>query len=1271
MTPRSFDLSQASEYPRVEGRRERCAKRISTIPRRWKTFGEPRTVILHKGKKGFGFVLRGAKASSPLMERETNDVWPSQYLEDVGKGGVADLAGLKKGDYLLEINGQDVSQASHEHVVSIIQQSGNLVAMTVITARNPPFGTPTENPSLPYRQCATLPRKFICKKAPAPPKRDPKTTLSVGRVRARSMVAGLAEIETLDRTLCEYDSEGRSTKSSSVESIPNKTGLKMSDCHLTKTASIKARPSSQRVSAAELEQFFARQGSKKHIRSYTLNNRPRLGSRPPKVYGSVAEMKRSKASRSKLTETTMKVHKDFFSTPDLKEIPTGTNNQNFRKRSLSQEDVHNIQGSRHSWACTSNGYNSYLGLCDNEDYSLNYNEAWKSIEDVYDSTIPVEVGDTNSDIYAQTLPLTKKEKVLRASCPPPSHPPPPPPVGQVVKVDVSKSLGDYANVNIMDDERNSNVMSSFRPGDSAKLYASPEVVMSVGYKSDTVSTPKDTLQPRRAGGGSSLRSQSLPPKIPGNKSDRGSTTSSEAENSGDSGGLYSTFKKTSRQRDSMSTDSGHVSDRGAFWSLKGKSAVTSAYASKFDFEDSDAGSPQNYPTVRTPSHEPFIPEPDYESSEDDFIPTSVDKGASLSTFGKGDVSGQEEKLPCQSSSCDKEQVQSETNLPLSPHTEAKRAIQEARERLRFSQKPIDKNATVVFISGKITEHKVEKSEIQLHRTEEGRLTGTVVISTTNEPQDSCYLSSSILKSFENEKCVIPRYPSRDAPASEYAKYRQQILSGMNQTKGSVAESVSAVPEHDQKDNKDVDVSVSTITDTADTEKSTKNTPADGLKITLTGSQKCSSESKSNMESRKEVEKQNCSKNDNMEHSSVEIASVTDIQTDQVILSSSVGDANKAEGSVQLSSEPDKRYVNQDTQSRENKQPEKVHDLNNEELSKFSSQVEAWNRKNLKSNAESMPSDLLGTQKIHVEAKSNVSQDNKTLLNESCINVIKSAQKREEKNVPLCSSEEVVKNFTDTKKAQSSTESSLDESLEVLRLQVNSLGLAAINEVDVFTELVPPPPEFAASSENAVSKREASYSASEIAIAPPPEFSDNSPHSRNRVFQRVPSNHYQRKNYPLTCHHDSSSNSVDLTFLASLENKSPKIVQMMRADKKCNLGSSSGTINVHSPCTSGLRHLPSNNISEHAFLHESSSGELSRLKSVQKEFRFKLLQEWTANDIADWLDSLFLPEYKQRFSEAGITGAKLANMDSNDLMGLGVKQMGHRLNMERSLKRYLK
>lgn len=51
------------------------------------------------------------------------------------------------------------------------------------------------------RQCATLPRKLpnsqmgtMSKaRAPLPPRRDPKTTLSVGRARAKSMVAGLGK----------------------------------------------------------------------------------------------------------------------------------------------------------------------------------------------------------------------------------------------------------------------------------------------------------------------------------------------------------------------------------------------------------------------------------------------------------------------------------------------------------------------------------------------------------------------------------------------------------------------------------------------------------------------------------------------------------------------------------------------------------------------------------------------------------------------------------------------------------------------------------------------------------------------------------------------------------------------------------------------------------------------------------------------------------------------------------------------------------------------
>ena len=66
--------------------------------------GESRRAVLHKGKRGFGFVLRGAKAASPLMEMIPSSRCPGlQYMDDVDPGGVADMAGINKGDFLLEV----------------------------------------------------------------------------------------------------------------------------------------------------------------------------------------------------------------------------------------------------------------------------------------------------------------------------------------------------------------------------------------------------------------------------------------------------------------------------------------------------------------------------------------------------------------------------------------------------------------------------------------------------------------------------------------------------------------------------------------------------------------------------------------------------------------------------------------------------------------------------------------------------------------------------------------------------------------------------------------------------------------------------------------------------------------------------------------------------------------------------------------------------------------------------------------------------------------
>jgi SH3/ankyrin repeat-containing protein len=49
-------------------------------------------------------VLRGAKAASPLMEMIPSDKCPGlQYMDDVDPAGVADMAGIIKGDFLLEV----------------------------------------------------------------------------------------------------------------------------------------------------------------------------------------------------------------------------------------------------------------------------------------------------------------------------------------------------------------------------------------------------------------------------------------------------------------------------------------------------------------------------------------------------------------------------------------------------------------------------------------------------------------------------------------------------------------------------------------------------------------------------------------------------------------------------------------------------------------------------------------------------------------------------------------------------------------------------------------------------------------------------------------------------------------------------------------------------------------------------------------------------------------------------------------------------------------
>lgn len=308
------------------------------------------------------------------------------------------------------------------------------------------------------RQCSTLPRRMSGPgklPAPMPPRRDPRTTLSVGRARAKSMVAGLEGNGDEDDEI--------PTKSSSVESLHQQTQSAVSTPTQggpgtpiqPRTASIKSRPTSSRITAAELEDLFQRQQgvdvSNRYSSMMTTSRFQSTGdnsvtspslspSKGPLVYASIADMKRAKKTAKNGTLRGRPVaipainasdlRRNFHSTPDLQAMMSGSatwSANNFgQKGHLSQEDMHSIHAS-----------------------------------------------------------------IQRLNLPAPTHPPPPPPIGQVVKVDVSRG-SEYESTLTLQKQiqqklakkqaeksragsaADSEVMSSFRPSSNAKLYASPQ-----------------------------------------------------------------------------------------------------------------------------------------------------------------------------------------------------------------------------------------------------------------------------------------------------------------------------------------------------------------------------------------------------------------------------------------------------------------------------------------------------------------------------------------------------------------------------------------------------------------------------------------------------------------------------------------------------------------------------------------------------------------------------------------------------------------------------
>ncbi|XP_045910627.1 Na(+)/H(+) exchange regulatory cofactor NHE-RF3 [Micropterus dolomieu] len=80
---------------------------------------KPKLCKMETTSAGYGFHLNGIQGES------------GHYIKEVVKGGAADRVGLEDEDIVVEVNGVNVEQSSHEEVVALIRSSGSSLEMLV------------------------------------------------------------------------------------------------------------------------------------------------------------------------------------------------------------------------------------------------------------------------------------------------------------------------------------------------------------------------------------------------------------------------------------------------------------------------------------------------------------------------------------------------------------------------------------------------------------------------------------------------------------------------------------------------------------------------------------------------------------------------------------------------------------------------------------------------------------------------------------------------------------------------------------------------------------------------------------------------------------------------------------------------------------------------------------------------------------------------------------------------------------------------------------
>ncbi|XP_055482315.1 protein scribble homolog isoform X2 [Psammomys obesus] len=110
---------------------------------------------LVRSEKGLGFSIAGGKGSTPYRAGDGGI-----FISRIAEGGAAHRAGtLQVGDRVLSINGVDVTEARHDHAVSLLTAASPTISLLLereMGGTYPPSPPPHSSPTLPAAVAATM-----------------------------------------------------------------------------------------------------------------------------------------------------------------------------------------------------------------------------------------------------------------------------------------------------------------------------------------------------------------------------------------------------------------------------------------------------------------------------------------------------------------------------------------------------------------------------------------------------------------------------------------------------------------------------------------------------------------------------------------------------------------------------------------------------------------------------------------------------------------------------------------------------------------------------------------------------------------------------------------------------------------------------------------------------------------------------------------------------------------------------------------------------------